>query len=740
MRNKFLLVTSLSVGVAITAVAAIACEPIDQPINKPIEQQPIKIDTAENKLKKVVENLNTKGFFSAKKRDDLESVMAKFKAITSDYKNKLLDLLSDTDAESLTELLDKAQITNVKVIGSEETIINLKLSLAYTENGFTSNNEAEIKIWNFAPEQYEILTKFLISELNKFADRELKTDSSNKKLLAFKSDINSLESWNSNTVGEPVSIREDITVTIIKTKTNAAEGEAFFKVILESFYQKQEKIVKVGGFKTKVLTDDEKAVEKTVNNFTLRKATLDWENTYNQWINGRLQDVIDDYDPNEPRTLIIDSKKFALARSNSHSRAGAFKPTILDNKKFKKIQYLEKETAKYLQARLEEKNEIKLEEGVTGEVKVIKADDIKGEVIVSITFVKGEARSGEIQLTITQFLAKWELISVAYKVYKTSLKKWNEQDKITKPAFTNKQTANEYIKTMQKIFDNKITYVNEVRLKLEVDSTKGGIDYKNQKIYLLGTYSIGDLVLDTTEIVLEGFNDNLSEDNNLVLMAYNDFNKFNYQVREPKENEKVESKWVASSQQIDTIEKLNDKLPEGQKISWTNQDKGVAVEVKTIDFSNKDGSLTLELIFKKDNIKSEPVKITLSGFLTEKQVLDNAVEVFKHALVKDENGKNKYEERMKNFVLYLKSNARDTLDDKGLLQMVAYQSYVSNLLNYGDGPASIKGISKLVNGAILVLKNGGLTGEWEFTVHYGGLVSDVFTLKIPYEKTQNISF
>ncbi|PAF54753.1 lipoprotein 17-related variable surface protein [Mycoplasmopsis agassizii] len=732
MRKKFLIVTSLSVGTAITAVAAIACEPIDQPIRQ---------DIAENKLKKIVMDLSNKGF-SVRDRDDLEIVKAKFEAITSDYKNKLLNLISKTEIKRFTDLLDQAEITNVKVTNWREDDISLKLSLSYTENGVTAANDVNIHIWYFELKDNEILERFLISELKKFTDRELKADSSNKQLLSPKSDINSLESWNNNTVGEAVSIRKDITVTVTKTTSDTTEGSAFFRITLEKSYLKKEKIIKVNGFKIKVLNADEKAIETTVNNFTLEKATLDRGNIYfprrSRWIDDGYYDQ-----PNPPVKSGIDDftrdpEKWALVSSNSHLRAGAFKPSILDNKKFEESQYFEKETYKYLQARIKEKAEIKLEEGVTGEVKVVKADDINGEVIVSITFVKGEARSEEHQLTIDNFLEKWELIDIASEVYNTSLKKWNEQDKITKPAFTNKQAANKYIETLQKIFDDKTTYANDVKLKLEVDLTKGGIDYKNQKIYLLGTYSIGDLVLETTEVVLEGFNDKPSEESNLVLTAYNDFNKFNYQVREPKETEKVDAKWVASLQDIDTIEKLNDKLPEDQKISWTNQDKGVEVEVKIIDFSNKDGSLTLELFFKKGDIKSEPIKINLSGFLTEKQVLDNAVEVFKHALDKDKNGENKYEERMKNFVLYLKSNARDTLDDQGLLQMVAYQSYVSNLLNYGDGPASIKGLSKLANGATIVFKDGGLSGEWEFTVHYGGLISEVFKLNIPHPKTQNI--
>ncbi|WP_371246504.1 lipoprotein 17-related variable surface protein [Mycoplasmopsis agassizii] len=408
MRKKFLIITSLSLASVVTATAAIACAPIDQSISQ---------DKLEEKLQQIVDELTNKSWTSNVK-DEVDVVKSKFEAITSDYKNKLLNLISDGDY--LGYLLGDIKITKMEVANASEYVINLKLLFSYEENGVVATREGYLNIVNFALKDWERVARFLSTEIEKFTDRKLKKDSSNKQLLPAKSDINSLESWNNNTVGEPISFDKDINVTITRTQSDTAKGISVFEVKLEKLGQIREKTIKVRGFKTKYLDRNEKAVEATVNNFTLTKATLDRGDIY--FPEGMIHDW-NGTRKSHSNEFRIDHEKWAKVNSNSHLRASAFKPTILDNQKFEQSQYFDQNAYKYLQARLVEKNKIKLEEGVTGEVKIVSSDDIKGEVVVSITFVKGEAGSEEKLVTISNFLSRRELVGIAFDTYYESLKK-----------------------------------------------------------------------------------------------------------------------------------------------------------------------------------------------------------------------------------------------------------------------------------------------------------------------------
>ncbi|PAK21501.1 hypothetical protein CJJ23_01775 [Mycoplasmopsis agassizii] len=727
MKRKFLITTGLSIGSVIAVTAAIACSPIEKPPAK---------ETVDITLQKIATNL-ADFELTIKEKDTDSAVKTKIESITGEYKTNLLNLVKNTT--TFEQFLGDAQITSIKITKQDAKSISVELGLFYTEEGVSSTNQATIKIIGLGVKDSDVIQKLLESEIAKFTDRNLKDNSSNKLLLASHSDINSLTIFNSNTVGDTVKIDSSVTVTLTHVSSDTANGSAVFKVTLLKENETKTKDVKVSGFKTKTLTDAEKAVETTYNNFTLKVANFD---------RGAEKLTIESFIVEHPtatdhsKTLLKynfdKNPDWLLSMSNSNSRASAYKPTVLDTKTFTRSEYFKKETANHLQSKLKEKDQIKLEEGVTGEVRVVGFDDIKGEVTVAISFVKDSARSEEKLLTIKNFLDQKELGKFAKVIYGSLVDEWNLLDKTTKPSFIDQVGANKYIELMQEALDQRKAYANDVKIHLVIDANKGGIDYKDLKINLLATYTVNNVILADNDIILQNFNSNLSDDAKLILDAYNNFTKLNYSVRQAKASEKVDAKWVASSQQINTIEELNEKLPENQKVTWTNQDKGVTVDVKTVDFVNKDGSVSLQLTFKKGNLVSDPVKITLTGFLTEKQVLDQAVEIFKKAMDKDKNGNNKYENRMKNYVLYLKNYPRQTLDDLGIMQMVAYQSYVTKLLNSGDGPARIDGLEKQANGAMLVFVDGGLAGDWEFTVHYGGLISEIFTIKIPYAKTQDI--
>ncbi|WP_371246501.1 lipoprotein 17-related variable surface protein [Mycoplasmopsis agassizii] len=732
MKRKFLITTGLSLGSVIAVTAAIACSPIDKPPAK---------ETVEITLQKIATNL-LNFELSIKEKETDTAVKSKIEAFTGEYKTNLLSLVKNT--EQFSQFLGDAQITSIKVTTLNTKSIGLDLGLVYTEDGVSATNKTTIKIIGLGAKNSEAIQKLLEDEIAKFTDRNLKDNSSNKLLLASNSDINSLATYNTNTVGEAVEIDASVAVSLTKVSSDTEKGSIVLKVTLSKENETKTKDIKVSGFKIKTPDSDEKAVEQTYNNFNLKVANFD---------RGAEKLTVESFIVEQPGIkhptgtnsskpiLKYDFDKnpdWLLSMSNSNSRASAYKPTVLDTKTFARADYFKKETADHLQAKLKEKDQIKLEEGVTGEVRVISSDDIKGEVVVAISFVKGSAKSEEKLLTIKNFLDQKELGTFAEAIYGSLVNEWNLLDKTNEPGFSNQVEANKYIEQMQEVLDQKRAYVNNVKVQLLIDANKGGIDYKDLKINLLGTYTVNNVILGDNDVVLQNFNANLSQDAKLVKEAYDSFTKLDYKVRDPKPNEKVEGKWVASSQAITPIDQLNDKLVENQKVTWTNQDKGVTVEVKTVDFVNKDGLVSLQLIFKKGSAKSEPVKITLSGFLTDKQVLDHAVAIFKKAMEKDAHGNNKYENRMKNYVLYLKLNSRQTLNDLGTMQMVAYQAYVTKLLNSGDGPARIDGLEQQANGAILVFVDGGLAGDWEFTVHYGGLVSEIFTLKIPYAKTQNI--
>ncbi|PAF54757.1 lipoprotein 17-related variable surface protein [Mycoplasmopsis agassizii] len=708
MRKKIIFTSTLSVASVAVAATAIACAP---------DQNPPAKDTVETTLKKIADALNSLEL-TIKEKDTDTAVKAKLEAITSDYKNKLVALV--TDATKFNQHLGSAEITSWKVTNTSSTSLSLELSLKYTESGVSATNKATIKIVGLGTSTTEIIRQELADAVAKFADRDLKADSADKKLFATQSNINSLETWNSNTTGTAVTVDSSITVSFNKISSDSGNGTATYRVTLSKESQTITKDIKVSGFKPQTLSDDEKAVEKTFNAFTLKEATFD-RGSQRIEKTGKF-----DFDNN---------RDWLLSMSNSYSRASAYKPTVLDSKKFTTADYFKAETANHLQAKLVERDQIKLEEGVTGKVRIVTSNDIKGEVVVAISFEKGNAKSGEKFLTIKNFLDQKELGTFAGAIYGYLVDKWNKpENKHLKPAFATEAGAQRYIELMQKTFDDTWTYPNDVKLTLTIDNSKGGIDYKNLQIHLLGTYTLNNVVLAKNDITLMNFNDGLSADARLVLEAYNGFTKTEYRTRVPsqEQGEFTGAKWIPSTQGINSIEKLNQKLPSTDQITWLNKEQGVEVEVETAGFNNSNGTVELELIFKKGEIKSDALKITLSGFFTDQHILRGATELYKKAITtKGSDGKNPLEEQMKKYIVYLKPGETTQLSPESTIQIMAYQSYVTNLLNYGDASIGLPGLWQLANSAILVLLDGGVAGPFKYVVQYGGLQSEPFQLTIP---------
>lgn len=714
----------LSLGSAIAVVAAIACSPIDKPLIK---------DTVEITLDKIATTLNN--FELIIKEKDLPSVIkTKVEAITSDFETKLVELVSN--GQTFSEFLGEAQITSVKVSNQSSASLSLELGLLYTEEGVSSTSKTIIKIVGLGTRISTLIQEQLAIEMAKFADRDLKDTSKEKELLPSKTTINNLETWNSNTTGEVVKIDNSITVTFTKVSSDTAKGVTIFKVTLTKQSETLSKDIKVSGFKTKLLNADEKDVETTFNNFTLKVANFDrgaeklTVESFIKITTGNELGTIYEYQFEK-------NPDWLLSMSNSNSRASAFKPTVLDTKTFAKADYFNNEIKNHLQERLKEKDQIKLEQGVSAKVRIVTADDIKGEVVVALTFIKGDAKSDEKFLTIKNFLDQKELGSFAFAIYGKLVDTWNRQDKNLKPGFTDEAGALRYIELMQKIFDEQKFYPNDVRLLLAVDTANGGIDYEKQEINLIATHILNNVILATNKVVLQGFNTSLSDDAKLVLEAYNNFNIKELQARNPvvsdTVNEAAGGLWIPSRQHFNSLEELNKKLSQDHKImTWHNKNKGVILDVKTIGFNGVNGTVTLQFNFKKGEIISEPITVTVKGFFIDAQVIDIAKNAFKKMLeTKDQSGVKAIDKKIQEFVVYIALPQTSETPRNVQTQLNIFGSYVANLINFGSFADGIPGLSWLGNTALARIKHLDFEGNAKFVVMYNGLESEEISIKLP---------
>ncbi|PAF54756.1 lipoprotein 17-related variable surface protein [Mycoplasmopsis agassizii] len=724
MKRKFLITTVLSLGSAIAVTAAIACSPIDKPLIK---------DTVELTLAKIATSL--KNFELTIKDKDLPSVIkTKVEAITSDFETKLVELA--TKGKLFSEFLGEAKITSLKVSDQSPTSLSLELGLSYTEEGETSTNKTTIKIVGLGTRVSTLIQEELATIIAKFTDRDLKDTSKEKELLPSKTTINNLETWNINTSGEVVAVDNSITVTFTKVSSDTTKGVTIFKVTLTKQSETSSKDIKVSGFKTKLLNADEKDVETTFNNFTLKVANFDrgaeklTVESFVEIDTGNDSGTIYEY-------RFEKNPDWLLSMSNSNSRASAFKPTVLDSKTFPKADYFSNDIKNHLQARLKEKDQIKLEQGVSAKVRIVTADDIKGEVVVALTFIKGDAKSDEKFLTIKNFLDQKELGSFAYAIYGKLVDTWNRQDKNLKPGFSDEATALKYIELMQKTFDDQKFYPNDVSLMLAVDTANGGIDYDKLEINLIGTYILNNVVLATNKIVLQGFNDSLSGDAKLVLEASNNFNIKELQARNPVVSDTVNEArgglWIPSRQHFNSLEELNEKLSQDHKImTWPNKNKGVILDVKTIGFNGVNGSVTLQFNFKKGNIISEPITVTLKGFFIDAQVFDIAKNAFKAMLeTKDQDGVKVIDKKIQEFVVYIALPQTSENQRNIQTQLNIFGSYFANLINFGSPSDGIPGLSWLGNTALVRIKHLDFNGNAKFVVMYNGLESEEISIKLP---------